>query len=214
MNRFRPLALGSAIGTVLAVAGCVSRPPLAVRTYVLESPSGPLSAPEPGARVVSLPSVRVNPAFLGPSLVYRLEGDRVEVDPYASLAAPTRTLLTSVIRAHLVREPFVKDVVQGLAGLQGLTVEVVVQEMSGDFRSASAPVGALDLEVFAYAGDPAPGAAPLLRKLYGRREPLGERSAAAVVAAWGRALASILAEVGRDLRDLPASVPAASPAGR
>lgn len=188
---------------MLALAGtaaaCASRPPLPVKRFVLEVPATPLSPPGADSRFLALRPVRINPAFVEPSLVYRSRGEAAEVDPYASLAGPPRSLLNDAIRAWLLREPGVKDVVPGLAGPNGLTVEIVVAEMSGDFRIPDSPVGALDLEVAVYAGDPAPGAAPLFRKLYTRREPLPERSAAAVVAAWSRALASIVKELGADL---------------
>jgi hypothetical protein len=146
----------------------------------------------------------MNPAFLEPSLVYRIGPDAIEVDHYASLAAPPRSMLTTAIRAYLLREPFAKDVVTGLAGPSGLTLEIAVQELSGDFRDPAAPVAALDLEVSVYDGDPKPGSAPIFRKVYARREPLPERSSAAVVAAWNRALASVMKEFGADLAALPA----------
>jgi uncharacterized lipoprotein YmbA len=190
------LALLALAGTA---AACASRAPLSVQRFVLEVPATPLSPPGADSRVLALRPVRINPAFVEPSLVYRTRGETAEVDPYASLAGPPRSLLNDAIRAWLLREPGVKDVVAGLAGPSGLTVEVLVAEMSGDFRTPGAPVGALDLEIAVYAGDPAPGAAPLFRKLYARRAPLGERSAAAVVAAWSRALGSIVKELGTDL---------------
>lgn len=203
-----------ALLSVAALCGCASKPALEVRRFVIETPSGPLPAAAPDARVLALPPVRVNPAFLEPSLVYRLEGGRVEIDHYASLAAPPRALLTSAIRAYLLREPFAKDVVPGLAGPSGLTLEIVVQELSGDFRDPAAAVGALDLELAVYAGDPPPGASPLFRRVYVRREPLPDRAATAVVAAWGRALASIMRDVASDLAALPSpQPPTATPAG-
>lgn len=203
-----------ALLAVAALGGCASKPALEVRRFVLEAPAGALPAAAPDARVLALPPVRVNPAFLEPSLVYRLEGGRVEIDHYASLAAPPRALLTSAIRAYLLREPFAKDVVPGLAGPSGLTLEIVVQELSGDFRDPAAGVGALDLELAVYRGDPPPGSTPLFRKVYARREPLPDRTATAVVAAWSRALASIMRDVASDLEALLSSrPPAAAPAG-
>ena len=152
---------------------------------------------------MSLAPVRVNPLFLDPSLVYRVGGDRVEVDPYASLAASPRSLLNEAIRASLLRQPAVRDIVSGIVGPSGLTVEVFVQEISGDFTRPGEPAAVLSLEVTAYAGDPAPGAPPLLRKVYTRREPLPKRTAAAVVAAWNGSLADIMKDLGADLAALP-----------
>jgi hypothetical protein len=207
----RPSACTPLAALVLAaaVSGCASKPPLAVQRFTLAIPDGPIPAPGPAARLVALPPVRVNPVYLDPSLVYRIAGGRVESDPYASLAAAPRFLVTSAIRAYLLRQPGVKNVVQGFAGPAGLTVDVVVQEMTGDFSRPADPAGVLSLEVSFYGGDPVPGTAPLLQKVYTRREALPERTAGAVVVAWDRALASIMQELGTDLAALPA--PTASP---
>lgn len=197
----RPLA---ALALAAAVSGCTSKPPLVVQHFTLAMPDGPIPAPGPDDRLVALPPVRVSPVFLGPSLVYRIGGGQVETDPYASLAAAPRFLMTSAIRAFLLRQPGVKNVVQGFVGPDGLTVDVILQEMAGDFSRPGEPAGVLSLEVSFYRGDPVPGTAPLLRKVYTRREALRERTAAAVVAAWDRALPSIMAELGADLAALPA----------
>ncbi|MFN7990388.1 MAG: ABC-type transport auxiliary lipoprotein family protein [Thermoanaerobaculia bacterium] len=196
----RPLA---ALTLAAAVSGCASRQPLAVQRFMLAMPDGPIPEPGPAARLVALPPVRVSPLYLDPSLVYHVGGGRVETDPYASLAAAPRFLMTSAIRAYLLRQPGVKNVVQGFVGPNGLTLDVVVQELSGDFSRPGEPAGVLSLEVAFYRGDPVPGTAPLLRKVYTRREALPGRTAAAVVAAWGRVLPSIMAELGADLASLP-----------
>ena len=198
----RPLA---ALVLAAAVSACASKPPLVVQRFTLTVPDGPIPEPGPAARLVALPPVRVSPVYLDPSLVYRVGGGRVEVDPYASLAAAPRFLMTSAIRAYLLRQPGVKNVVQGFVGPEGLTVDVVVQDMSGDFSRPGEPAGVLSLEVSFYQGDPVPGSAPLLRKVYTRREALRQRTAADVVAAWDRALVSILEELGADLAALPHS---------
>lgn len=198
----------SACGVLLLAAslsGCTAKRPLVVEHFTLAVPNDPIPSPGPGARLVALPSVRVNPLFLDPSLVYRLDGGRVEVDPYASLAAAPRYLVTSAIRAFLLRQNGVRDVVQGFVGSGGLTVDVLVQDLAGDFSRPGEAAGVLSLEISIFAGDPVPGSVPLLRKVYARREPLPRRTAAAVVAAWNTALTSIVKELGADLAALPLS---------
>jgi hypothetical protein len=185
------------------VSGCTTKPPLVVQRFALTAPDGPIPTPAADARLVALLPVRVNPVYLDPSLVYRVGGDRVEVDPYASLAAAPRFLMTSTIRAFLLRQKGVQDVVQGFVGPKGLTVDILVQEMAGDFSRPGDPAGVLSLEISVYQGDPVPGSAPLLRKVYARKELLPQRTAAAVVAAWDTALASIMTELDADLAALP-----------
>lgn len=194
----------AALALALAASRCASKPPLVVQRFTLAVPDGAIPEPRPAARLVALPPVRVNAVYLDPSIVYRVGVGLVETDPYASLAAAPRFLMTSAIRAYLLRQPAVKNVVQGFVGPEGLTVDVVVQEMAGDFSRPGEPAGVLSLEVAFYSGDPVPGTAPLLRKVYTRREALPSRTAAAVVAAWDRALPSIMAELGADLASLPA----------
>jgi ABC-type transport auxiliary lipoprotein component len=200
-----PRRLFVALVLAATASGCTAKPPLEVERFTLDAPDGPLAAPVPGARLVALAPVSVNPVLLDPSLVYRVGGDRLEVDPYASLAAAPRSLMTSAIRAFLLRQPGIRDVVPGLVGPRGLTLAVNVQEMAGDFRSPAEPAGVLSLEVSVYPGDPTPGTPPVLRKVYARREPLPRRTAAAVVSAWNRALVSIMTEIGIDLAALPVS---------
>ncbi len=205
--RRKPIALFTplVLAAVAVLAGCASKPALDVQRFAIDVPDGPLPSPVPGARLIALPSVRMNPLFVDSSLVYRVGGDRVEIDHYASLAAPPRSLLTSAIRGYLLREPGVLGVMPGLVGSRGLTVDVNVQEMSGDFTRPGEPAGVLSLEVSVYPGDPVPGTSPVLRKVYTRREPLPKRTAEAVVAAWNRALPSIMHELGKDLAGLLAS---------
>jgi hypothetical protein len=205
VNRPGPSLLGAAgllavLASLAASGGCgTSKPALDVQRYTIEVPDGPLPAAVPGARLVALSPVRINPLFVGASLVYRVGGDRVEVDHYASLAAAPRSLMTAAIRAYLLREPGILGVVSGLAGSRGLTIEANLQEMSGDFTRAKEPAGVLSLEVSVYPGDPVPGTLPVFRKVYTRREPLPKRTAEEVVAAWNRALPSIMHELGKDL---------------
>ncbi len=196
----------AAILLLAAASGCASKPPLAVQHFALAAPDGPLPAPAPRARPVALPPVRVHPLFLEPSIVYRVGPGRIERDPYASLAAAPRFLMTSAIRAFLLRQPGVRNVVEGFVGSDGLTVDVIVQEMAGDFTRPGEPAGVLSLEIAIFPGDPVPGSAPLLRKIYARRERLPQRTAAAVVTAWDAALASIMTELGADLAALPSSL--------
>ena len=191
----------------LLATGCASKPHLAVEHFTINAPGGPLPERAPGARPISLAPVRVNPLYLDPSLVYHVGGDRVEVDSYASLAASPRSLLNEAIRASLL-QPAVRNLVSGLVGPAGLTVEIFVEEISGDFRRPEEPAAVLSLEVSVYVGDPSPGTLPVLRKVYARREPLPKRTASSVVAAWNRSLPSIMSELGADLAAIPVAEPA------
>ena len=188
-----------------ALSGCLSRPPLAVRHFVIEAPSGPIPAPAPDARLVGLEPVRVNPVYLGTSFVYKVGENRIEADPYASLAAPPRSMLTAAIRASLVRETSVREVVDGPGGPGALVVEAYVQELSGDFTHTEAPAGVLSIEFTVLAGGVPPGTPPLLRKVYTRREPLPKRTASEVAGSWNRAFPQIMKEFTADLAALPVS---------
>jgi ABC-type uncharacterized transport system auxiliary subunit len=152
--------------------------------------------------VVSLRRVEVVPTYAGSELVYRVSEHGIERDPYASLAAPPAWILTSAIRGYLLDTDFIRDVVAPGEGVAiDAEIEPALTELFGDFSNPAEPVAVLSLHFRVLA--PASGAsAPreILLKAYTRRIPLSQRTAAAVVAAWNRALGEVMGELLADLK--------------
>jgi ABC-type uncharacterized transport system auxiliary subunit len=203
----RGLARGIVLAAALLPGACASKLARTPQTFTIDPPPPRAAVPASATLVVSLRSVEVAPTYAGAPLVYRVGEHGIERDPYASLAAPPSLILTAAIRGYLKDSPFVRDVV---APGEGLPVDAAVEptaiELAGDFSNAAEPAAVLTLQ-FRVLAPPAGAAAPreVLLKTYTRRVGLSQRTAAAVVAAWNKALGEIMADF---LADLKATRPA------
>jgi hypothetical protein len=135
--------------------------------------------------------------------VYRVGEHGIEHDPYASLAVPPAWILTSAIRGYLLDADFIRDVVAPGEGMPiDAEIEPALTELYGDFSNPAEPAAVLSLHfrVLARASGAAPAGEILLRT-YTRRVP-SQRTAAAVVAAWNRALGEIMGAFLTDLKSV------------
>ena len=190
------------LAAALLTCACASKLARTPETFTIDPPA-PRPVPAAAAnRIVSLRSFEVAPTYAGSELVYRVGEHAIERDPYASLAAPPSRLLTAAMRGYLRDCDYIRDVVAPGEGLPvDADLEPVLLELSGDFSNPAEPVAVLALRIRVLTR-PA-GAAPereILLKAYSRRIPLSQRTAAAVVAAWNRALGEIMAEFLADLK--------------
>jgi ABC-type uncharacterized transport system auxiliary subunit len=195
-------ARGLVFAAALLTCACASRLARTPETFTIDPPA-PRPVPAAAAnRIVSLRSFEVAPTYAGSDLVYRVGEHGIERDPYASLAAPPARVLTSAIRGYLRDSDFIRDVVAPGEGLPvDADIEPALTELDGDFSNPAEAVAILTLR-FRVLNRPA-GAAPereILLKAYTRRVPLSRSTAAAVVAAWNKALAEIMAEFLADLK--------------
>jgi ABC-type uncharacterized transport system auxiliary subunit len=195
-------ARGLALAAALLTCACASKLPRAPETFTIDPPA-PRPAPAATAtRVVTLRRVEVVPTYAGSELVYRISEHGIERDPYASLAAPPAWILTSAVRGYLRDADFIRDVVAPGEGMPvDAEIEPALTELYGDFSNPAEPAAVLSLHfrVLARASGAA-AAREILLKSYTRRIPLSQRTAAAVVAAWNRALGEIMGEFLADLK--------------
>ena len=196
------LAQGLVLAGALLSCACASKLPRTPQTFTIDPPA-PRSSPAAAAtRVVSLRRAEVAPTYAGSEFVYRVGEHAIERDPYASLAAPPAWILTSAIRGYLKDADFVRDVVVPGEGVAvDAEIEPAVTELCGDFSNPGEPVAVLSLHLRVLA--PAAAAAPpreILLKTYTRRIALSQRTAAAVVAAWNRALGEVMGDFLPDLK--------------
>ena len=106
------------------------------------------------------------------------------------------------MRGYLRDSEYVRDVVAQGEGLPvDAALEPALLELSGDFSNPAEPAAVLTLRIRVLSG-PSAGLTELelLLRTYTRRVPLSQRTAAAVVAAWNRALGEIMAEFLADLK--------------
>jgi len=183
---------------VLLVTGCLSRPAVVPKIFSLDGPVTPGAPPDEEGPVLELRPVHVSAELDGPQLLYRLEGHRLERDPYAALAAPPGEELTQAIHQHLRSAGVARSVVEaGSAVPADWVVEVRAIDLAGDFTRPENPSGVLVLQfrVRSAVG----GGAPILEKIYQSRRRLPRRTASAIVAAWNDGLAEIMNSFASDL---------------
>ncbi|HET9596986.1 MAG TPA: ABC-type transport auxiliary lipoprotein family protein [Anaeromyxobacteraceae bacterium] len=191
-------AAAAAAAALLAGAGCLSRPAFVPKTYSIDAPAQARTVDDPSAPVLEVRPVEVAAGLDDPELLYRLEGHRLERDPYAVLAAPPGEVLTQAVEGHLRGAGVARSVVEaGSAVPADFLVDVHALDLTGDFSRPDAPAGVVVLQfrVRPAAG----GGAPILDRIYESRRPLPRRTAGAVVAAWNDGLAEIVRSFAGDL---------------
>jgi len=199
-------ARGVALAAALLTCACASKLPRTPETFTIDPPAQRQAPAATATRVVSLRRVEVVPTYAGSELVYRVSEHGIERDPYASLAAPPAWILTSAIRGYLRDADFIRDVVASGEGVPiDAEIEPALTELFGDFSNPAEPAAVLSLHfrVLARAAG-SPTTREVLLKNYTRRIVLAQRTAAAVVAAWNRALGEVMGEF---LADLEAVLP-------
>ncbi len=195
------------LAAILGAAACVSKSPLATRSYSIDPPASRAAAALPGAAIVSLTRVRVAPPYAGTSFVYRTGEHRIERDPYALFAAPPGWMLTSAIGGYLRDADFIRDVVEPAGEIPiAAAIEADATELCAELGTTGDPAAILTLR-FRVTRAPS-GTTPakdLLLKTYAQRIPMPQRTAQAAADAWNQALAAIMKEFLADLKVVLAS---------
>jgi cholesterol transport system auxiliary component len=202
------LALAAAFGA----AGCISKPVQEPQSFTIDPPAHRAVTRAADAHVLSLDWVEVAPLYAGSELAFRVGEHAIERDPYASLAAPAASLLTSAIRGYLLDADFVRDVERPGGNVPpDATVEVYVSELFGDLTNPADASAVMTLQFRVLV--PAAGTTPvreISRKTYSQRVRLSQRTAQALATAWNQELATIMGEFLADLKPL---MPGGRPSG-
>lgn len=189
-----PLAL------LFAITGCLSRPALVHQTFAFQNPPAAGARSAKSDHILTLRTVEVSPLFQGRSLAYRTGPDAYELDPYASLLVPPNRALAIPLVAYLRNSAAFKEVVQPGSPIAADTfLDVHVSELYGDFRQPDQPAAVLSIRLLLFRAGTGKEPECLLHKDYSRRIPLQQKTAAAVVAGWDKALSEIMAEASSDL---------------
>ena len=202
LDSSRRSARGLALAASLLACACASKLPRTPQTFTIDPPAARAVPPPTATHIVSLRRAEVAPTYAGANLVYRTGEHGIERDPYASLAASPAWIVTSAIRGYLRDAEFIRDVVSPGDGMAvDAEIEPGLTELAGDFSNPSEPAAVLSLQFRVLT--PASGATAARERFlkgYSRRIPLSQRTAAAVVAAWNRALGEIMGEFLADLK--------------
>jgi len=177
------------------LCGCASGPSWKRQSFAFSLPADPPAA-NAQTNIVELNRVSISPLFQSRSFTYRTAESSYEQDPYAGFLIPPERALAEPIRAWMRASGVFGRVVEpGSALSPSLITEVSINQLYGDFRNASQPVGTMELHFIIYEvkdGDPG---RIVLDKVCAHETPLARKTAGALMAAWNADLREIMAEI-------------------
>src|SRR5438093_3760274 len=176
----RSLALIFLAVTILC--GCASGPGWQRRVFAFSQPADPPTANAP-ANIVALSRVSISPLFQSRSFTYRTAENAYKQDPYAGFLIPPERALAEPIRAWMRASGVFGRVVEPGSGLTPtLVAEVSVNELYGDFRKTSQPVGIMEIHFTCYeVKDGSPGRI-IVDKVSAHETPLARKKPDALMA--------------------------------
>jgi ABC-type uncharacterized transport system auxiliary subunit len=177
------------------LCGCASNPKWKQQDFAFALPLDPPAA-NAQTNIVALNRLSISPLFESRSFTYRTAENTYEHDPYAGFLIPPERALEEPIRAWMRgRGLFGRVVEPGSALPATLIAEVSVNQLYGDFRKASQPVGTMELHFILYeVQNGAPGRI-VLDKVCAHETPLARKTPDALIAAWDADLREIMEEI-------------------
>ena len=151
------------------------------------------------ADIVALTRVSISPLFQHRSFTYRTAENTYKQDPYACFLIPPERALGEAIRAFMREDGVFGRVVDPGSGLTPtLVAEVSINELCGDFRQNSQPVGTMEIHFVCYEiKDGIPGRI-LLDKVCAHSTPLAKKTPQALMTAWDADLRQIMEEISSE----------------
>jgi hypothetical protein len=175
--------------------GCASDPKWKRQVFAFSLPADPPAA-NAQTNLVALSRVSISPLFQSRSFTYRKAENTYEQDPYAGFLVPPERALAEPIRAGMRASGVFGRILEPGSGLTpSLVVEVSVNELYGDFRQASRPLGTMEIHFICYEvkdGDPG---RIVLDRVCARETPLARKTPDALMAAWDADLREIMEEI-------------------
>jgi ABC-type uncharacterized transport system auxiliary subunit len=180
------------------LCGCASSPGWKRRAFAFSLPTDPPLTNAQTA-VVVLRRVSISPLFQSRSFTYRTAENSYEQDPYAGFLIPPERALAEPIRAWMRASGVFGRVVEPGSGLTPtLVAEVSVNELYGDFRKASQPVGTMEIHFICYEVNDGTAGRIVLDKVCARETPLTGKTPDAIMAAWDADLRQIMEEINAE----------------
>ena len=181
-------------------AGCANvlerKPPEKQRFVLAPGRPDPVSGPRAGVLRVGV--VRVSPPFQNRGFVRRTGEKTFANDFYNEFAAPPGTLLRDLLVEWLRDGTHFATVVRGSEAPPDWLLEVDLESLYQDLRDPAAPQVTIAFAARLLAANAA-SASIALDERYATTETAADASPVAIVAAWNRALARLLAELSSDL---------------
>ena len=189
------------LACICGLTGCLSRPALNKQTFAFSVPVIAATNLVTNDRVLGIRNLQIAAPFDGRSLVYRTGEFSYMRDPYAEfLESPAEELMSALRELLCGKGGFITVVEPGSVSKPDTLAEISVSQLFGDFRRPEHPAAILTIRfVLLDATNGIPGNV-IFQKVYARSIPLGEPTAAALMAGWNEALTGIVAEVFSDVR--------------
>ena len=193
MRSLAPLLLAACI-----LVGCASNPRWKRQVFAFSLPADPPTT-NAQTNIVALSRVSISPLFQNRSFTYRTAENTYELDPYAGFLVPPERTLAGPIRAWMRASGVFGRVVEPGSGLTPtLVAEVSVNELYGDLRQASRPVGTMEIHfIFYEVKDGDPGRI-VLDRVSAHETPLARNTPEALMAAWDADLREIMGEINSE----------------
>ena len=184
--------------TAAILLGCASGPEWKRRAFAFNSPANP-----PGhsaqTNIVALGRVSISPLFQSRSFTYRTAENLYEQDPYAGfLISPERALAESIRASMRAGGVFGRVVEPGSGLTPNMVVEVSINQLYGDFRNASRPMGTMQIHFIVYAVKDGTAGRVLLDKVCVHETPLARKAPDALMVAWDANLNQIMEEIASE----------------
>ena len=180
------------------VTGCETGPSWKKQSFVFSLPADPPTT-NASDRVVALKRVSISPTFQSRSFSYRTGDNSYEQDPYAGFLIPPERALAESIRASMRASGVFGRVVEPGSGIiPTVIVEASINELYGDFRQTSRPVGTMGIHIICYEVQDGEPRHIVFDKYCLQETALARKTPGALVAAWDEDLREIMNQINSE----------------
>ena len=178
--------------------GCASGPAWKRQSFTFSVPPDAPTTNE-SDRIAGLSHVSISPIFESRSFTYRTGENSYEQDPYASFLIPPERALAESIRAWMRASGVFGRVLEpGSDLMPSLIVEISINELYGDFRNPSRPLGTMAIHIMCYETQDRASPRIVLDKYCSHETPLARKTPGALMAAWDEDLREIMNQINSD----------------
>ena len=178
--------------------GCASEPGWKRQAFAFSLPADPPTT-NSTQKITALSRVSISPLFQSRSFTYRTGENSYEQDPYAGFLIPPERALAESIRASMRASGTFGSVLETGSGITPtLIMEISINELYGDFRKPSEPLGTMGLHVICCEVHDDLPRRVVFDKFCSHQTPLARKTPGALMAAWDADLREIINEINSE----------------
>lgn len=193
---------------LLAIAaGCaspLSRPAVERYMYNITAQRADIASHPQDKTVLKIRPLQISPAYQGKELVYRLGEVEFESDYYNVFFVQPANNLSQQVEQWLGKAGIFSHVVDSTSQVADThLLEGLVNSLYGDFRDRAHPKAVLEVQFFLLKNNKNENYSVAFSKTYKKAVPFsaGFKDAGVLVTAYNQALAEVLTELEKDLRE-------------